>query len=126
MRNAPAAAKGAVIMAIAEKKPRTANCIPTLWPAIAVCTVFAPKIRTGIYRGMIIKDNSKPPLRSETVKAAPTAPIRLIVSVPSAKDVISATNPAGGKLSISPNSGDKMTIGTPVVSQCTKTLEITT
>ena len=46
---------------------------------------------TGEYNGIMIRDSNKPPLRTETVSAAPTAPIKHRLPVPKSNDNISAT-----------------------------------
>ena len=65
-----------------------------------------------------IKSDIKTPLRrAPNVKAAPIAPIKLKMGVPSNRDMIITQKPSACKYRKTPNRGETIIKGRPVVSQ---------
>ena len=75
--------KGDKVIASTRIANIIAICASAEKPCSTFCIANVAKINTGIYKGKISSDNITPPCRKPTVKAIPTAPIKLKVGVPS-------------------------------------------
>ena len=86
MRKAAAVASGANTKDNNETAANKERCASALMPCALAATAPAPNIRVGIYKGKTNKATNKPLPRTPKVKAAPMAPIKLKVGVPSNKE----------------------------------------
>ena len=91
MRSAAAVVQGANISASTSIAPSKDRWPSALVPVMLASTAPAPKIKTGIQSGKTSKDTSTPPPRKPSVKAAPTAPIKLKTGVPKRSDATSVS-----------------------------------
>ena len=110
--------KGHKTRQASSNPPKRSNCCAAGNPAIDASTAPAPKISTGMTSGNTSKDSKTPLLREPNVRAAPSAPIKLIIAVPRAIATINTPYPSGPRLSMTPISGAATSKGTPVVIQC--------
>ena len=76
-------------------------------PPLAAEAAATPKISTGIVSGRTRIAISRPPRLSETVSAAPIAPIIVSAGVPAASVAATSASGKGAIASMSPNSGLK-------------------
>ena len=116
---AAAAAKGARAMAPSDRAHRTRNGLRNgAPPPLAADAAATPKISTGIVSGRTRIAMSRPPRLSETVSAAPIAPIIVSAGVPAASVAATSASGKGAIASMSPNSGLKTTSGNALAVQC--------
>ena len=88
-------------------------------------TALAPRIIIGIANGRIRRLSSAVPRCSPTVRAAPIEPSRLRLIVPSQSvSIITPTTDSGMRYVIA-SIGETNTSGSPLVSQCERTLPST-
>ena len=124
-RTDTAVAHGANTNATSSSAPKNDKCAAAPSPAAVASTAPAPNISTGTYSGSTSSDSSAPPPRTPSVSAAPTAPIRLNVGVPSSSDASRTSCASALKSNCNPSSGAMTTSGSPVASQCAATFAST-
>ena len=87
-------------------------------PPLAAEAAATPKISTGIVSGSTSTAISSPPRRSETVRAAPIAPIMVRAGVPASERERDERERLGAMPSIRPNSGETTMSGSALAVQC--------
>ena len=103
---AVAAAKGARAIVASDSAHRMRNGLRKgAPPPLAAEAAATPKISTGIVSGSTRIAMSRPPRRSETVSAAPIAPIIVKDGVPTARVAVVSASGRGAIASMSPNRG---------------------
>ena len=85
---------------------------------MAALAAATPKISTGMVSGSTNTASNKPPRRSVTDRAAPISPMKVSAGVPASNVSASAPVARNSMLSMRPRSGEIITSGSAVVSQC--------
>src|SRR6185437_9243768 len=116
---AAAAAKGAAAIAARDSAHSVRNGGRNgAAPPLAEEAAATPKMSAGIVSGNTRTAIRRPPRRSETVSAAPIAPIMVSAGVPAASVAATSASGPGAIASMSPNRGLKTTSGSALAVQC--------
>ena len=124
-RNVFADTHGQIAIDANNKPLRTKRWGFTGNPPSFALIALTPKINIGVYRGKTSKESSIPLLRAPNINAAPMAPIKLRLGVPTASAAINIPKPSKGRFIRIPRIGAAIMIGKPVVSQWAVTLAAT-